>query len=74
MNPMFCNVEFLSEGARLRGRRYAHHDSPKPLPIVIMAHRFSATIQGMVADWYAEALHDAGLAILLCDHRNFGLS
>ena len=56
MIPMVRNVAFFCEGARLRGRRHAHHDSPKPLPIVLMAYSFSAAIQGMVADWYAETL------------------
>jgi len=39
-----------------------------------MAHGFSATINGMVADCYAETFHAAGLAVLLYDHRNFGIS
>jgi pimeloyl-ACP methyl ester carboxylesterase len=39
-----------------------------------MAHGFSATMQGMVADRYAEAFHEAGFAVLLYDHRNFGAS
>jgi pimeloyl-ACP methyl ester carboxylesterase len=39
-----------------------------------MAHGFSATITGMAADSYAEVFHDAGFAVLLYDHRNFGIS
>ncbi len=39
-----------------------------------MAHGFSATINGMVADCYAEAFYDAGFNVLLYDHRNFGMS
>ena len=46
----------------------------KMLPIIIMAHGFSATINGMVADNYAEAFCQAGFAVLLYDHRNFGIS
>jgi dipeptidyl aminopeptidase/acylaminoacyl peptidase len=38
-----------------------------------MSHGTSATIT-MVADRYAEVLHDAGFAVLLYDHRNFGIS
>jgi len=38
-----------------------------------MTHGTSATIT-MVADRYAEILHDAGFAVLLYDHRNFGIS
>ncbi len=39
-----------------------------------MAHGFSATIQGMVADAYADVFHRAGFAVLLYDHRNLGIS
>jgi uncharacterized protein len=42
--------------------------------MVIMAHGFSATISGMVADRYAEIFHQAGFAVLLYDHPNFGNS
>jgi pimeloyl-ACP methyl ester carboxylesterase len=58
----------------LRGRLYKPDDARGPLPIIIMAHGFSATISGMVADRYAEVFQEAGLAVLLYDHRNFGLS
>jgi len=71
---MYRIVEFLSEGATLRGRLYAHPDQSKPSPIVIMAHGFSATVNGMVADRYAEVFAEAGFAVLLYDHRNFGIS
>lgn len=71
---MFRVVEFSSEGATLRGRLYARPDQLKPSPIVIMAHGFSATIDGMVADHYAEVFYKAGFAVLLYDHRNFGIS
>ncbi len=70
---MFQLVEFPSEGAVLRGRLYVRDKSARPSPIVIMAHGLSATIT-MVADRYAEVLFDAGFAVLLYDHRNFGLS
>lgn len=65
-------VEFPSEGAILRGRLYG--SAAVSSPIVIMAHGFSATINGMVADCYAEIFHQAGFAVLLYDHRNFGIS
>jgi alpha-beta hydrolase superfamily lysophospholipase len=39
-----------------------------------MAHGFSATINGMVADKYAEVFYEAGFAVLLYDHRSFGIS
>ena len=71
---MFKIVEFPSQGATLRGRLYINPESSKPLPVVIMAHGFSATINGMVADHYAEGFYDSGFAVLLYDHRNFGIS
>jgi pimeloyl-ACP methyl ester carboxylesterase len=63
-------VEFPSEGAQLRGRLY-HPRHPGPAPVVVMAHGTSATIS-MATDRYAEVFQDAGLAVLLYDHRNFG--
>jgi uncharacterized protein len=71
---MYQVVEFPSEGAILRGRLYSNPDLPKPLPIVIMAHGFSATLNGMVADRYAESFAEAGLTVLLYDHYSFGIS
>lgn len=66
-------VEFRSEDATLRGWWYGHC-GPSPRPAVVMAHGFTATICGMVADRYAERLHASGLQVLLFDHRGFGLS
>lgn len=45
---MYENVEFTSEAVTLRGRLYRPHAS-RPLPAVVMAHGFSATIT-MTAD------------------------
>ncbi len=67
-------VSFASEGAELRGRLYVPAASNRPATMVIMAHGFSATIHGMVADRYAESFCDAGFSVLLYDHRNFGVS
>ena len=67
-------VEFPSEGATLRGRLYLPSRGPPRPPVVVMAHGFSATISGMVADAYAEVFRAAGLAVLLYDHRNLGVS
>jgi hypothetical protein len=69
---MFETVEFESQGAQLRGRLY-RPDSRESVPVVVMAHGFSATIT-MTADRYAEVFCEAGLAVLLYDHRNFGAS
>ena len=66
-------VEFESEGATLRGWWYRHGGSVLR-PAVVMAHGFTATISGMVADRYAERLHASGLQVLLFEHRGFGLS
>ena len=67
-------VEFPSQGATLRGRLFLPSTRARRPPIVIMAHGFSATAHGMVADQYAAAFCDAGMAVLLYDHRNFGRS
>ncbi len=66
-------VEFPSGDALLRGLFYEHPESTLR-PVIVMAHGFSATITGMVADRYAEVLHAAGVNVLLFDHRGFGLS
>lgn len=68
-------VEFTSEGARLRGLLLTDAN-PAPAggrPLVVMAHGTSATIQ-MVAIDYARVFAAAGLAVLVYDHRNFGVS
>ena len=71
---MYRMVEFPSEGVTLRGRLYAGSDQTTPLPIVIMAHGFTATINGMVADRYAEVFQEAGFVVLLYDHYSLGIS
>jgi cephalosporin-C deacetylase-like acetyl esterase len=73
IEKIFEIVEFPSQGATLRGRLYIPNKS-KNNPVVIMAHGFSATINGMTANRYAETFNNAGLAVLLYDHRNFGIS
>jgi dienelactone hydrolase len=65
-------VEFPSEGALLRGRFYRPERLP-PFPAVIMTHGTTATIT-MALDHYAEVFCHSGLAVLLYDHRNFGMS
>ena len=69
---MFEVVEFPSEGATLRGRFY-RPVHVAPWPAVVMTHGTTATIT-MCLDRYAEVFCRAGLAVLLYDHRNFGLS
>lgn len=66
-------VEFLSEGAIMRGLLLTDPAPPPPegRAAVVMAHGTSATIR-MVAIDYARAFVEAGFAVLLYDHRNFG--
>lgn len=69
---MFDSVEFPSEDTLLRGRFYRPKGTA-PFPTVIMTHGTTATIT-MALDHYAEVFCQAGLAVLLYDHRNFGMS
>lgn len=69
----YSTVTFPSENSTLRGRLYLPNHSTK-IPIVIMAHGYSATIEGMCADRYAEMFYRAGFAVLLYDHLGFGIS
>jgi uncharacterized protein len=71
---MFQIVEFSSSGATLRGRLYLRRNVSNLQPVIVMAHGFSATINGMVAEKYAGVFYEAGFAVLLYDHRNFGMS
>lgn len=71
---MYKNIEFISQGATLRGRLYLPEIKSKKSPVVIMANGFTTTINGMTADKYAEKFREAGFAVLLYDHRNFGIS
>lgn len=70
----FKDVEFSSQGDKIRGRLYLPENKDKPYAIVIMTHGFTATINGMVADNYAEEFCKSGFAVLLYDHLNFGIS
>ncbi len=67
------DVEFDSQGTLLRGRLYEQTGKRKS-PAVVMAHGFSATLDGMVADRYAEVFQAAGLTVLLYDHPYLGRS
>ena len=65
-------VEFASEGATLRGRLYRPSNVSADVPVVIMAHGFS-----VLAAWLDDFVTDfaqAGFAVLVFDHRNFGES
>ncbi|MEN8230924.1 MAG: alpha/beta fold hydrolase, partial [Bacteroidota bacterium] len=56
------------------GRLYLPEEGSKKSPVIIMAHGFTTTINGMTADIYAEKYKEAGYAVLLYDHRNLGIS
>ena len=65
-------VEFESEGATLRGRLYRPAKATGDAPVVVMAHGFS-----VLASWLTDLANDlaqAGFAVLVFDHRNFGES
>lgn len=66
-------IHFPSEGATLRGLLVSDRSSAPPRPLVVMAHGTSATFR-MVAIDYARAFARAGFAVLIYDHRNFGIS
>lgn len=67
-------IEFISQEAVLRGDLYLTGTDSSKNPIVVMAHGFTTTINGMTADKYALEFQKAGFAVLLYDHRNLGIS
>jgi pimeloyl-ACP methyl ester carboxylesterase len=67
-------VSFPSQDSTLVGRLYLPDAPPDRPPVMVMAHGFSATIDGMVADRYAESFARIGVAVLLFDHLGFGRS
>jgi fermentation-respiration switch protein FrsA (DUF1100 family) len=66
------DVEFPSNGLSCAAWLY-RPDGDGPLPLVVMAHGFSATRE-LRLDAYAERFVEAGLAALLFDYRHFGSS
>ncbi|MDZ7757150.1 alpha/beta hydrolase [Rhodohalobacter sp.] len=71
---IYRDIEFESQGATLRGRLYLPEHKSNNCPVVIMAHGFTTTINGMTADKYAQKFREAGFAVALYDHRNLGIS
>ena len=74
MSITYRDIEFESQGATLKGKLYLPNDKLVKCPVVIMAHGFTTTINGMTADKYAEKFNDAGFAVALYDHINLGIS
>jgi fermentation-respiration switch protein FrsA (DUF1100 family) len=71
---MRSNVSFKTgDGITLRGWHYLPDRRTGPVPIIVMAHGFSA-VKEMYLDRFAEAFAAAGLAALVFDYRNFGES
>ncbi len=67
------DVEFEAEpGLTLRGWIYLP-DSPGPHPAITMAHGFAGVKEQRLAQ-FAEVFAQAGFAVLVHDHRNFGAS
>ena len=72
MPTKFEKIEFVSEGAVLRGRLYRPSNVTGDVPVVIMAHGFS--VLAAYLDDFATDFAQAGFAVLVFDHRNFGES
>lgn len=72
-------VSFPSGDATLRGWMLTPAGPPgsagarPPLPAVVMTHGTSATLQMAIIE-YARAFARSGLAVLIYDHRGFGIS
>jgi uncharacterized protein len=65
------DIEFDAEGTTLRGWLYLPPQQSMPAPVVVMAHGY-AGVKEMLLGEYASVFAQAGLAVLVYDHRNFG--
>lgn len=66
------DVEFVADGTTLRGWLYTPDEGDSPFPTVIMSHGFSAVKEQIQLT--AEVFVEAGMSVLLYDHRNLGAS
>ena len=66
------DIEIRIAGTTLRGWLYGP-DAAGPVPVVVMAHGFTA-VKEMHLDDYAAVFASAGLGVVAYDHRNFGAS
>lgn len=70
----YNDISFTAaDGTVLRGRHYAAQNVEGPSPVIVMAHGFAGVIELLLAP-FAEAFAKAGLAVVVYDHRNFGIS
>ena len=67
------DVVIDAEGAVLHAWFYPASGKVQPAPCVIMAHGWTAT-KKMHLDKFAEVFAQAGLAVLVFDHRGWGES
>lgn len=65
------DIEFKTEdGTILRGWLYRPQNAGESVPVVVMAHGFSG-VKGSLTK-FADTFCEAGLAVLLYDHRGYG--
>ncbi|MDH3755148.1 MAG: alpha/beta fold hydrolase [Acidimicrobiia bacterium] len=67
------DVEFDSEGTRIRGWLYLPDDRADPVPAIVLAGGW-CYVRELVMPYYAEAFAEAGMAALVFDYRNLGVS
>jgi fermentation-respiration switch protein FrsA (DUF1100 family) len=67
------NIEFNADGVILRGWLYVPDQKSGKLPVVVMAHGFTA-LKEMTLDRYADVFCKGGLAVLVYDNRCLGES
>jgi fermentation-respiration switch protein FrsA (DUF1100 family) len=69
---MRTNIAFeTSDGVTLRGWHYLPDDIRQPAPVIVMAHGIAA-VKEMWLDRYAEVFCEAGMGVVVYDHRNLG--
>jgi len=67
------DIEFKSKGVTCRGWLYTPEKGKKPFPMVVMAGGW-CYVKEIVMPYYAASFERAGLAVLLFDYQNFGVS
>ena len=66
------DIEFRTEeGVKLRGWFYPARGVTGPAPAIVMAHGFSAVKEMYLGD-FADFFAEAGVGVLVYDHRNLG--